>query len=88
MQMNFTNCLWYLFYKPLQLLLRKRRFRDELRLTQEHLAVAANLSQIRISQLEHDVDKPVSFEEQYRIVRALLKFAAAHELENYLFQAK
>ena len=64
-----------------------KRFRDELRLTQWDLATAANLTQIRISELERGIDEPASFE-QDRIVKALVKYSAAHELENYLFQAR
>jgi len=64
-----------------------KRLRTELRLTQWALAAAAGLSQIRISQLERGIEEPAS-DEQDRIVEALVKYAAAHELENYLFQAK
>ncbi len=65
-----------------------KRFRGELRLSQENLARAASIQQIRISQLERGVDEPASFGEQDRIVKALVKYAAAHELENHLFQTR
>ena len=64
-----------------------KRFPKELRLDQSDLDKAAGLTQIRISQLERGIEEPASFEED-RIVKALVKYAASHELENYLFQAK
>ena len=60
-----------------------RRFRDEFRLRQEDLASAAGLAQIRISQLERGIEEPTSREMDI-IVKALTRFAAAHELENHL----
>ena len=54
--------------------------RKEMRLTQQHVADAAGLTQIRISQLERGIDKPTQ-SERARIVKAIIKYAAGRSLE-------
>ena len=60
------------------------RFRAELGLTQRELGSRAGLSQIRISLLERGIEEPSSTEAD-RIVKTLVKYAAAHEFKNFIF---
>ena len=54
--------------------------REEMKLTQQHVAEASGLRQIRISQLERGTDEPTQ-DERARIVQAIIKYAAGRSME-------
>jgi len=64
-----------------------KELRGELRLTQEDVAKASGLAQIRISQLERGTDEPTR-KERDDIVQALVRRAAVRGLEILILQRR